>query len=81
MSSKSLCKSILEYGNYEDKLIYFPQWADGEDISKVQDTGFKLPGIPEGFKVMFAGAVGEAHGFECNMQAHCLPRSIKILSG
>lgn len=77
MSSKSFCTSILEYGNYEDKLIYFPQWADGEDISKVQDTGFKLPEIPEGFKVMFAGAVGEAHGFECNMQAALLTKEHK----
>jgi len=77
ISSNSFRDSIHEYGNYEDKLIYFPQWADGANSPKVQDSGFKLPGIPEGFKVMFAGAVGEAHGFECNMQAVLLTKEHK----
>lgn len=75
ISSNSFRESILKYGNYEDKLIYFPQWADGTSTSSAND--FKLPKIPEGFKVMFAGAVGEAHGFECNMQAALLTKEQK----
>jgi len=67
-SSKSFDQSILTYGDYKDKIVYYPQWSDGVDGSNVQDSSFKLPEIPEGFVVMFAGTVGEAHGMECNMQ-------------
>lgn len=75
MSSKSFEKSILEYGCYEDKLVYFPQWSDGIDgVEKIPDNA---PNIPDGFKLMFAGAVGEAHGFECTMQAALLTKENK----
>lgn len=74
ISSRSFEKSIREYGDYEDKIIYYPQWSDGASVSA---SGFSLPEIPEGFKVMFAGAVGEAHGFECNMQAALLTKEHK----
>ena len=65
-SSRSFDQSILTYGDYKDKIVYFPQWGDGVSNSPVE---FDLPKMPEGFVVMFAGAVGEAHGMECNMQA------------
>ena len=75
MSSRSFEKSILEYGDYAAKLIYYPQWGDG--FSPNENTTVKneqLPHIPEGFRLMFAGAVGEAHGFECTMQAALLTK-------
>ena len=73
-SSKSFDQSILKYGNYRDKIIYYPQWSDGTTNSL---TDFKMPELPEGFVVMFAGAVGEAHGMECNMQAALLTKEYK----
>lgn len=84
MSSRSFEKSILEYGDYASKLVYFPQWADGKDSSefrveslesvrKVESFGV----LNGGFKLMFAGAVGEAHGFECTMQAALLTKEHK----
>lgn len=66
-SSRSFDQSILKYGDYKDKIIYYPQWGDGVDGCASVDTRFKLPDIPQGFVVMFAGAVGEAHGMECNV--------------
>jgi len=67
ISSKSFEKSIVEYGDYKDKIVYYPQWADGFDgYIKAPENE---PLISDGFKLMFAGAVGEAHGFECTMQA------------
>ena len=72
-SSKSFDKSILKYGDYKDKIIYYPQWSDGASDSSKLD--FTLPenlqniANENSFIVMFAGAVGEAHGMECNMQA------------
>ena len=73
ISSKSFDQSILKYGDYKDKIIYYPQWSDGtSDASKLDFTlPEKLQELSNGenFILMFAGAVGEAHGMECNMQA------------
>lgn len=72
-SSKSFDQSILKYGDYKDKVIYYPQWGDG--ASNASGLNFALPEKLQelssngDFIVMFAGAVGEAHGMECNMQA------------
>lgn len=72
-SSKSFDKSILKYGDYKDKIIYYPQWSDGTSSSTTSE--YTLPKTLQelsngsNFIVMFAGAVGEAHGMECNMQA------------
>ena len=73
-SSRSFDQSILTYGDYKDKIVYFPQWGDGVSNSPVE---FDLPKMPEGFVVMFAGAVGEAHGMECNLQAALLTKGNK----
>lgn len=78
ISSRSFEKSIQEYGDYKDKIVYYPQWSDvalpNEEL-KVKSE--KLPCLPNGFKLMFAGAVGEAHGFECTMQAALLTKEHK----
>lgn len=72
ISSRNFDKSILEYGQYDDKIVYYPQWSDGIDgVEKVPENA---PVIPDGFKLMFAGAVGEAHGFECTMKAALLTK-------
>ncbi len=75
VSSRSFAKSILEYGPYENKTIYYPQWSDGIDGEDMIPEN--APTIPKGFKLMFAGAVGEAHGFECTMQAALLTKEHK----
>lgn len=84
ISSRSFEKSILEYGDYKEKIVYYPQWADGSDngefrveslesVKKVESSGV----LNNGFKLMFAGAVGEAHGFECTMEAARLTKDHK----
>ena len=79
ISSRSFEKSILEYGDYASKIVYYPQWSDAspevQDVQKFKSLS--LPELPEGFKLMFAGAVGEAHGFECTMQAALLTKEYK----
>lgn len=75
-SSKSFDQSILEYGDYRDKIVYYPQWGDGVGTTDLP-IDFEMPKIPEGFKIMFAGAVGESHGFECNMHAALLTKEHK----
>lgn len=76
VSSKSFEHSIIGYGDYKDKIIYYPQWADGAKDT-AQDTTIEVPNLPGGFKIMFAGAVGEAHGMECNMHAALLTKDHK----
>lgn len=66
ISSKGFRKSILDKGDYKDKLVYFPNWA--EDIF-TQPVSADIPILPTGFKVMFAGNIGEAQDFEHVMQA------------
>lgn len=66
ISSRGFEKSILEKGDYKDKLVYFPNW--GEDVfSSTND--YKIPNVPSGFKVMFAGNIGEAQDFDSLMEA------------
>ena len=81
ISSRSFERSVLEYGDYKDKIVYYPQWSDGvpgqarNEDGQARNEG--LPVLPEGFKLMFAGAVGEAHGFECTMKAALLTKEHK----
>lgn len=67
ITSKGFKKSIVEKGNFEDKLEYFPNWA--EDAISEGDQNFSIPDLPEGFIVMFAGNVGEAQDMEAIMNA------------
>lgn len=67
ISSKGFKKSILEKGNYSDKLIYYPNWA--EDIISKGNTGYQIPELPVGFKIMFAGNIGESQDMEHFMLA------------
>lgn len=76
ISSRSFEKSILEYGDYKDKIVYYPQWSDASPNDNINKND-NLPELPEGFKLMFAGAVGEAHGFECTMEAARLTKEHK----
>jgi len=58
ISSKGFKESILTKGNYEDKLIYFPNWA--EDSILKGNSNYPIPELPHGFKILFAGNIGVA---------------------
>lgn len=70
MSSRSFSDSIrLNTGGQDKSLEYFPNWAE-DAFSR----GGGLPGsltqaLPEGFKVMFAGNLGEAQDFATMLDA------------
>lgn len=66
ITSKGFKKSILEKGNFEHKIQYFPNWA--EDTISSGNIGFAIPELPEGFKIMFAGNIGEAQDMESIME-------------
>ena len=67
ITSKGFRNSIVEKGDFENKLEYFPNWA--EDSISEGDQNFPVPDLPVGFKVMFAGNVGEAQDMESIMNS------------
>lgn len=66
ISSKGFEQSIVKKGNFVNKIIYFPNWADKALEVK---TDYQIPEMPLGFRVMFAGNMGEAQDFEHIMEA------------
>lgn len=74
ISSKGFEQSILEKGDFTNKLVYFPNWADKVLLNKNE---YPLPLLPEGFRVMFAGNMGEAQDFDHLMETACLLREEK----
>ena len=78
ISSNGFRESILAKGDYENKIEYFPNWAESvfENPSWVRPD-MKLPCLPEGFRVMFTGNVGEAQDFEQVIRAAELLKDYK----
>ena len=74
ISSKGFEQSILEKGDFTNKLVYFPNWADKVLLNKNE---YPLTLLPEGFRVMFAGNMGEAQDFDHLMETACLLREEK----
>lgn len=66
ISSRGFAGSITEKGDFGDKLVYFPNWADR---ALQTTTAYTLPALPDGFIVMFAGNIGEAQDFDHVMEA------------
>lgn len=60
ISSKGFKQSILKKGNFEDKIIYFPNWAEKSINKSKQNVEINLPKFPSGFNILFAGNVGVA---------------------
>jgi len=66
ISSMGFKRLLLEKGVPDYKIEYFPNFC--EDTSS--NTGFRsIPELPEGFKVMFAGNLGEAQNLENVLQS------------
>lgn len=76
MSSKGFEESITQKGDYQDRLVYFPNWAD-KALEKSED--YPLPAFPDGFIAMFAGNMGEAQDFDHIMEAAQLLKDDKNL--
>lgn len=74
ISSKGFEKSICEKGNYKDKLVYFPNWAEDVrgktpanfDINKIEPFASKSE---DDFILLFAGNIGEAQHLDAVVEA------------
>lgn len=67
ISSRRFKESICEKEDFEEKIVYFPNWAD----AALKDHTDLPMGVmmPDGFRVMFAGNIGEAQDMENLMEA------------
>lgn len=74
VTSMGFKQSILDKGNFQEKIIYMPNWGDA--IFEQQLT-YNIPILPKGFKVMFAGNIGEAQDMEAIMRTALLLKSHK----
>ncbi|MEG1854768.1 MAG: glycosyltransferase family 4 protein [Acinetobacter sp.] len=66
ISSRGFEDFIAKKGDFKYKISYFPNWAD-----HVLNHAFEcnLPAMPVGFRVMFAGNIGEAQDFNHLVEA------------
>lgn len=64
ISSKGFKDSICEKGDFERKIVYFPNWAD---VSLSKAVPYEISKLPDGFRVMFAGNIGEAQDMDSLM--------------
>lgn len=66
ISSQGFRGSICEKGDFADKIVYFPNWAED---ALTASADYQLPDLPDGFRVMFTGNIGEAQDFENTLAA------------
>ena len=65
VQSRAFHKSIEEKGDFTDKIVYAPNWAEDLFVNNsLADPSRYKHLIPDGFRVMFAGNIGEAQDFD-----------------
>lgn len=61
ITSKGFEELICRKNDYHDKIVYYPNWS--VDMSVVK-TDFQAPAMPDGFRIMLAGNLGEAQNLD-----------------
>lgn len=68
IQSRSFIDSIVKLGGEPERIYYFPNSAENI-FSTSSDISIKIPTLPEGFRVMFAGNIGAAQDFKTIISA------------
>lgn len=61
ISSRRFKGMIVDKGNFDSKIVYFPNWS--EDILSM-DQNFDIPALPDGFRIMIAGNLGKVQNLD-----------------
>ena len=61
ITSRPFRIAINELGDYNDKILYYPNWSDDMMIA---DDDYAIPPMPDGFKIMLAGNIGSAQNID-----------------
>ena len=78
VQSLAFKESIGEKGDFVNKIEYAPNWAEDVFVENVDIESFKHKELlPEGFRVMFAGNIGEAQDFNSIINAAVLTKDNK----
>lgn len=78
IQSEAFAESILSKGDYKDKIVYVPNWAEDLFTDKASIDNSKFEHLmPKGFKVMFAGNIGAAQDFDSIINAANLTKDVK----
>jgi len=65
ISSRSFQESITDKGVSSEKIFYLPNWAEDIYLKPVEKNAEIVKSLPlNGFKIMFAGNIGESQDFE-----------------
>ena len=76
ITSKGFEELINRDGNFSDKIIYYPNWSI--DLLKTP-ANYPIPELPEGFKIMLAGNLGESQNLDAIGEAMVLLKDIPEL--
>lgn len=78
VAAESFIDSINEKGDFSDKVVYAPNWAEDLFSNKTLIDAQKHKDIiPRGFIVMFAGNIGKAQDFDAIIKAANETRDVK----
>lgn len=75
ISSKRMSESILSKGDFKNKILYYPNWA--EKIFE-NPTYKNTPSLPNGYIIMFAGNLGSAQDLESVMKAALILKDTEV---
>ena len=74
VQSRAFIPEIARHGVPHSNIVYFPGWGESLFQPLRQADSALLPPLPDGFKVLFAGNIGEAQDLPAVLQAAGLLR-------
>ncbi|MBW8329314.1 MAG: glycosyltransferase family 4 protein [Thiobacillus sp.] len=69
VQSRAFVPEIARHGVPDSRILYFPSWGESLFQPLQQADATLLPPLPEGFKVLFAGNIGEAQDLPAVLKA------------
>lgn len=69
VQSRGFIPEIARHGVADAKILYFPSWVESLFQPLPQADSALLPALPDGFKVLFAGNIGEAQDLPAVLRA------------
>lgn len=74
VQSRAFVPEIARHGVPDSRILYFPSWGESLFQPVQQADSTLLPPLPQGFKVLFAGNIGEAQDLPAVLEAAALLR-------
>lgn len=74
VQSEAFTESVINKGMKESNIHYIPNWAEDVFTSSVVAANPAKFNLPDGFKIVFAGNIGEAQDFESLIKAASLTK-------